>query len=88
MLNSCVRDFDECYCDCHNNKNIKHIVACCTKCNICYSRIKSFSNFDKHYEKCSKDFDKQMETMMGRPLTEEERKIILLMKNLPKIDFE
>lgn len=43
--------FEICDCDCHKNYGLqmKHIMACCTKCEVCGKRIKNGA-MKGHYE--------------------------------------
>lgn len=46
----CVKSFEECYCKCHTDPNIRHIRACCEKCEKCGKNIQDVF-LDSH--KCS-----------------------------------
>lgn len=49
--------FEECDCDCHNEKNgvpaKVHIVACCWTCHFCGKRIKNHFSEEDHWKHCS-----------------------------------
>lgn len=33
---SCVEEIGRCYCDCHWDENIHHMMACCHRCLCCH----------------------------------------------------
>ncbi len=39
MEGGCVRDFEECNCECHRIEGIMHVVACCWRCHKCGMNI-------------------------------------------------
>lgn len=43
---------EECDCDCHDNPNIRHVMACCSSCQHCGRPVKSFE-LKGHEQKCS-----------------------------------
>jgi hypothetical protein len=47
----CVKEPYECYCPCHSNPNIKHVMACCHTCPKCNKRI-TFE-FEEHVKECN-----------------------------------
>jgi len=48
----------ECQCDCHNDKDIRHVIVCCLKCELCGKNIIRLM-VDEHLQFChNKKFDK------------------------------
>lgn len=66
---------EECKCACHTNEHVRHIMACCQTCPQCGTRIKHWA-YVRHTERCRKKFEDAMVEVLGRPLTDEDRKAI------------
>ena len=43
--------YEKCNCDCHHDKNIRHVMPCCQVCKYCKENIES-GYYDSHVEKC------------------------------------
>lgn len=72
-----IDSFNICDCRCHDESpgfTVRHIMPCCTRCDVCDQNIKI--SYEAHVIKCSAQYDKQMEEIMGKPLNEEDRKIL------------
>lgn len=50
----CLQDPDECSCECHQNEDMMHAMACCHQCPYCYKNIATYL-YDEHLLKCSKE---------------------------------
>ena len=51
---------DTCYCGCHEeNRQIKHIIACCGTCGICNKRIRLMF-LDSHRKECEEKKESQL----------------------------
>lgn len=50
MEGGCVRDFEECDCDCHRIEGVMHVVACCFRCPHCGRNIAG--EWYLHKERC------------------------------------
>lgn len=51
--------FDEfCKCLCHvEGTHVKHIVACCSRCSVCYKRVKMHA-CEEHQKECAEKMEK------------------------------
>lgn len=53
IITFCGPKAEECDCSCHKNKEMKHIMACCLKCEHCGRNIRSGA-LSEHEECCRK----------------------------------
>lgn len=61
----------ECRCDCHTHPMaVMHCVPCCEPCSFCGKRISAGA--ERHARSCSAETRKQLESMLGKPLTDAE----------------
>lgn len=68
----CNKSYDECSCDCHENSNIKHFMACCGQCPSCFKRYRNLT--EKHIAECKTEKLEFLEKILCRALTDEEKK--------------
>ena len=58
----CIRDFEECDCDCHTNPNKKHVGDCCNLCRWCGKNI-ALGEL-AHEEGCKKKNRAELKTLL------------------------